>query len=96
MEYLALNDNEFSNSMPNELSLLSNMRSLNLGENKFSGAFPNISNMVKLENLQIHSNKFTGTIPESIQQLQSIGTFIIDGGLPFFAVQSLTQFFSHC
>lgn len=31
--------------------------------------------MVRLENLQMQDNAFWGTIPEAIQQLQSIGKF---------------------
>jgi hypothetical protein len=31
--------------------------------------------MVRLENLQMQENSFRGTLPEAIQQLQSIGKY---------------------
>jgi hypothetical protein len=46
-----------------------------VASNTLSGTVPNLSNMVRLENLQMQDNAFWGTIPEAIQQLQSIGKF---------------------
>lgn len=53
------------------------IESLNVGNNNLDGKLPNISNLFRLEALHLQENEFTGTIPESIQQLQSIGTFQI-------------------
>ena len=46
--------------------------SLNVASNQFSGTIPNISNMVKLINLHLFENKFTGEIPHEIYKLQSL------------------------
>lgn len=45
----------------------------NVATNKLTGTVPNISNMVNLLSLQLQENGLTGTIPDAIQQLQSIG-----------------------
>lgn len=45
---------------------------LNVAGNQLTGKVPNISNMIHLVNLHLQENGFTGTVPEAIQQLQSI------------------------
>jgi Leucine-rich repeat (LRR) protein len=45
---------------------------LDMATNQLTGLVPSISNMINLKNLHLYENGFTGTIPESILQLQSI------------------------
>jgi hypothetical protein len=48
---------------------------LDAASNQLTGTAPSISNMVNLKNLHLYENGFTGTIPESILQLQSVGMY---------------------
>jgi len=61
-----------SGSLPNELNYFSEISVLNLFYNGLTGPIPDLSYLVKLEQIDLDSNKLSGFIPESIFNLPSI------------------------
>lgn len=58
--------NTFTGNLP-DLSSMSNLKTLHAYENDFSGPFPEtLEHLDSIESIFLSSNRFTGTIPESI------------------------------
>ncbi|KAK7393238.1 hypothetical protein VNO78_21788 [Psophocarpus tetragonolobus] len=65
-----LSNNNFSGSIPEEISLLSAMQGLNLSYNNLAGHIPTkIGNMKSLESLDLSHNQLKGKISDSISSL---------------------------
>lgn len=57
--------NAFTGSIPNEMSLLSDLDSLFFYDNRFTGTIPSkLSELSKLESINLRSNRLTGMIPD--------------------------------
>ncbi|KAG0479634.1 hypothetical protein HPP92_010492 [Vanilla planifolia] len=79
-----LSSNNLSGDLPNSLGLLSNLSSLYLQNNQFTGSVDLLSNL-DLENLNIANNHFTGWIPQEfhlIPNLQIEGNNFENGPAP--------------
>ncbi|KAI3855559.1 hypothetical protein MKX03_006597 [Papaver bracteatum] len=69
-----LSKNRLSGDIPNELTTLVGLRSLNLSENKFVGEIPQQhGKMSLLESLDFSNNNLSGSIPRSILDWNFIG-----------------------
>ena len=74
--------------IPNELSNLTEIRTLNLANNQLTGQLPtNWSSLVKLESLNLEQNQLVGSLPESWSTLVKLSWLNlqinqIDGNLP--------------
>ncbi|CAL9089127.1 unnamed protein product [Musa textilis] len=68
-----LSDNNLFGGVPEELTGLSGLFSLNLSGNHFTGEITkNISKLQQLESLDLSRNNFSGTIPSSLTVLTSL------------------------
>ena len=79
LQDLHLSDNELSGTIPSSLQYLSNsLRVLDVSNNQLNKKLPaelgTLSNLVIFD---IHSNKFTGTIPTEYIQWTSLGKFFV-------------------
>lgn len=71
LEFMDLSTNKLDGVIPDELCVLSGLRSLNLSCNRFSGNIPNrIGNLQSLESLDLSHNQLCGAIPKSISELK--------------------------
>ncbi|KAK4378076.1 hypothetical protein RND71_004372 [Anisodus tanguticus] len=69
-EHLDLHDNRITGELPNFISELSTIRSLNLRNNSLQGSVPSsISNLSNLQILDLSHNNFTGSIPVEVGNL---------------------------
>ena len=48
-----------------------------MATNTFTGTIPDLSDLVNLKTLHLYENDFTGTLPESLQQLKSIESLFL-------------------
>ncbi len=59
------------------LSALSNLETLDLSNNEFSGAIPEIfDQLFRLHELVLPNNKFEGSIPKTLTHLQTLSKFM--------------------
>ena len=66
-EFLSLESNAISGSLPTELGLLSSLRYLVLLDNKLTGTIPTeIGRLTRLEELDMTDNNLSGTLPEEL------------------------------
>ncbi|XP_064962403.1 receptor-like protein EIX2 isoform X1 [Musa acuminata AAA Group] len=73
MNILDLSDNNLFGGVPEELTNLFGLFSLNLSGNHFTGEIiENISKLQQLESLDLSRNNFSGTIPSSLTALTSL------------------------
>ncbi|CAL9757966.1 unnamed protein product [Musa acuminata subsp. burmannicoides] len=73
MNILDLSDNNLFGGVPEELTNLFGLFSLNLSGNHFTGEITeNISKLQQLESLDLSRNNFSGTIPSSLAFLTSL------------------------
>ena len=89
IQILNLADNDLGGTIPPELYLMTSLKKLNLGYNRFSGQLNNsvMGFMVSLESLQLQHNQFTGHIPAAIGDLVNLQELILaennfDGTIP--------------
>ncbi|ORX45224.1 L domain-like protein [Piromyces finnis] len=69
---LSLKNNKISGSLP-DLSKLTNLKSLDLSENKFEGDIPNTyASLTNLNTLILSNNHLSGTLPEWINSLNNL------------------------
>ena len=73
LEEIHLNDN-MSGELPSTLRSCTNLKSISLRRNGFSGDLPrfNFSMLSNLKTLDLVLNNFTGTIPESIYSCSNL------------------------
>lgn len=78
LQYLDVQMNFLSGTLPDTLfSNAVTLRTLSLGQNKFSGTLSlSFGNMKNMKNLLLLSNRFSGTIPSTIgTQMSQLGTY---------------------
>lgn len=88
IHHLWLGANDLQGSLPEELSLLSSLKSISLGFNSLQGTLPSsVGKISDLEALELFGNELTGTIPSSVGLLSKL-SFLwlmankIEGTLP--------------
>ncbi|KQK05701.1 probable leucine-rich repeat receptor-like protein kinase At5g49770 [Brachypodium distachyon] len=62
--HILFDSNQFSGSIPAEIGSISSLQVLRLDRNKLVGAVPNITNLVKLNELNLATNRLTGLLPD--------------------------------
>ena len=71
--------NVLTGTLPAQLGLLTNLETLILGQNSFSGlpgpAFP--INLVKIQNVDLSGNYFTGSIPGEVLRLPTLQVALV-------------------
>jgi hypothetical protein len=94
--FLDLDYNDLTGSLPSGLFTLGGLTQLDLNNNRFSGSINNIGVFPEMEFLQLHTNMFTGQIPESVGTYFKMGTFTlhnntITGTMPDSVCQLVTD-----
>ncbi|KAL5730479.1 Receptor-like protein 4 [Ranunculus cassubicifolius] len=70
---LGLDNQGLRGFLPNDISKLRHLQSINLSGNSIQGAIPvTLGNITSLETLDLSFNEFNGSIPESLGQLTSL------------------------
>ncbi|KAK4772240.1 hypothetical protein SAY86_014015 [Trapa natans] len=78
LRVLSLQDNSLSGSLP-DLSALSNLKSLFLGGNNFSGPFPiSVVSLHRLRVLDLSFNNFSGLLPPALTRLDRLDTLRLE------------------
>ncbi|KAJ4837601.1 hypothetical protein Tsubulata_040844, partial [Turnera subulata] len=86
LAYLDFSSNEFSGEVP--VAFTQDTRLLSLGNNMFFGQLPRIiTNLSKLQHLDLQNNKITGELPASLSQMTSLQVLnlrnnSLEGSLP--------------
>uniref|UniRef100_M1C9K1 Hcr2-p8.4 n=1 Tax=Solanum tuberosum TaxID=4113 RepID=M1C9K1_SOLTU len=84
LENLNLSMNNFSGTIPPEISNLTNLIYLDLNINQISGTIPpQIGSLAKLQILRIFGNHLNGSIPEEIGYLRSLTTLSLGRKLSY-------------
>jgi Leucine-rich repeat (LRR) protein len=79
LRLLSLENNIFSNSIPQELGRLVRLEKLVLGNNSFSGEVPvNISRCSNLMSLNFEGNNLSGNLPPGLGLLSKLQVFILE------------------
>jgi hypothetical protein len=77
---LNLDGNQLT-ALPTCMTILTNLHSLSLAQNKIFGPVPNLSTLVKLSKLNLNDNSFTkfadGTLPNLVRLRVSTTTILI-------------------
>uniref|UniRef100_A0A7N0TK30 Malectin-like domain-containing protein n=1 Tax=Kalanchoe fedtschenkoi TaxID=63787 RepID=A0A7N0TK30_KALFE len=77
---LGLDNQGLSGVLPNDISKLRHLQSINLGGNSIGGPIPySIGNITSLEILDLSFNNFNGSIPESLGQLTKLNKLDLNG-----------------
>ncbi|KAJ8761133.1 hypothetical protein K2173_000812 [Erythroxylum novogranatense] len=77
---LGLDNQDLRGLLPNDISRLHNLQSLNLSGNGIHGSIPSsIGTVTTLEFLDLSHNFFNGSIPESLGQLTSLQRLYLNG-----------------
>ncbi|XP_071717685.1 receptor-like protein kinase 7 [Rutidosis leptorrhynchoides] len=83
LEKISLGSNYLHGNISSQLSNCINLKYLDLGENNFTGEFPDISSLTQLEFLNINLSGFSGPFPwKSLKELTNL-TFLSLGDNPF-------------
>jgi len=86
LDYLRLFQTSVGGTLPESLSALTQLRTLNLYGNRFDGAFPSFKNWERMSYIKLSSNAFNGTIPplkiQSELEYISVSNNAIRGTLP--------------
>ena len=64
-----------SGSLTSDLNYFSELVILNLYFNDLTGPIPDVSSLVKLEQMDLDDNNLSGKIPESLFNMPNLGTF---------------------
>ncbi len=62
---LDLQTNQFTGALPAELGQLTQLQSLNLGENNFNGELPDLDGFYQIHTLYLGGNNWVGTLPSA-------------------------------
>lgn len=78
VKQLNLGSNELSGQLPNDLGILTELRSLYLWNNGLSGPLPNVfSSLSHLINIDVSINHLEGPLPESLSDLDKLESLFI-------------------
>jgi len=79
LRQLKLNNNTFSQTMPQELSLLSSITTIDLSFNSFEGPVPPFGSAVsnQIRNLRLSHNLLSGGVPASFANLTGVQTLLL-------------------
>lgn len=89
---LSFKRNSISGQIPN-LSNLTNLKSLYLSYNNFSGKFPaSLTTLHRLKTIVLSCNHLSGTIPDSILNLQRLYIFYLDDNMFTGKIPPFNQF----
>lgn len=69
---LNLTNMGLSGSLPSNISRLTALSGIWLGNNNLSGTIPDLSSLMRLETLHLEDNQFSGEIPSSLGKIQSL------------------------
>ncbi|XP_052294053.1 probable LRR receptor-like serine/threonine-protein kinase At1g67720 isoform X1 [Citrus sinensis] len=69
---LNLTNMGLSGSLPSNISRLTALSGIWLGNNNLSGTIPDLSSLMRLETLHLEDNQFSGEIPLSLGKIQSL------------------------
>jgi hypothetical protein len=79
LDYLQLDRNRLTGTIPTELSSLTNLRVLDLGGNQLSGSIPSqLGSLNSLESLHLDNNQLSGSIPIELSNLSSLEYLYLD------------------
>nr|AIZ68210.1 leucine-rich repeat receptor-like serine/threonine-protein kinase [Albuca bracteata] len=77
---LGLGDQGLRGFLPNEISKLQHLQSINLSGNNIQGPIPySLGTVTRLQTLDLSYNQFNGSIPESLGQLTSLKILNLNG-----------------
>jgi hypothetical protein len=88
LEFLYLNGNQLSGSIPESLGKLRKLKHLNLPNNRLSSTIPkSLGDLRDLEYIRLNGNQLSGSIPESLGKLSklklfSLGDNQLSGSIP--------------
>jgi Leucine-rich repeat (LRR) protein len=76
-------NNTIEGSIPQSLAQISGLRNLNIGHNSLSGILPDFSGS-SLQRLILDRNSFTGTVPETLCNLNELSALDLSGSTKLF------------
>jgi hypothetical protein len=76
-------NNTIGGSIPQSLAQISGLRNLNIGHNSLSGILPDFSGS-SLQRLILDRNSFTGTVPETLCNLNELSALDLSGSTKLF------------
>jgi Leucine-rich repeat (LRR) protein len=77
LEYIWLMSNRLTQTIPEEVGLLTSLQFLCFSANSLTGSVPaTFGNLTRLEDLRLHDNSFDSTIPNSITELVHLKTLL--------------------
>ena len=74
LEYIALDENQISGSVPHEIGALRNLKYLNLGVNQITGALPASLQRTSLQHLYAPMNNLDGSVPVALSDMPLLWT----------------------
>jgi hypothetical protein len=85
--FLDLDFNKLTGSFPTELFSLSHMTQLDVNDNQLTGSVNGIGVFPQMEFLQLHTNLFTGQVPDGVGAFNLMAAFtlhdtLISGTMP--------------
>jgi autotransporter-associated beta strand protein len=83
VQFLSLEDNQLTGTIPTTLGNLINLEGLGLDHNQLSGTIPTtLGNLTNLQYIELNDNQLTGSIPTSLGNLfQLTGIYLYDNQL---------------
>jgi hypothetical protein len=69
--------NRLTGSLTTQLLSLSSLTQLDINNNMLTGSINGIGVFPNMTFLQIHANKFTGTVPEGVGSFSNLGAFTL-------------------
>ncbi|KAJ4771708.1 Leucine-rich repeat protein kinase family protein [Rhynchospora pubera] len=81
LRHLLLDRNQLKGSIPNSIGLVQTLTVIRLDNNRLTGSVPSISNLTKLDFLDLSNNQFyPSEVPAWLSNLQKLRTLIIEFG----------------
>eukprot|EP00253_Pinus_taeda_P018223 PITA_18223 len=81
LSYLSFSSNMIEGNIPPHIGNLSSLNFLNLSGNLLNGSIPPLSNLEKIERLDLGNNRLEGNIPNDLKQLKHLGLLDISRNL---------------
>jgi Leucine-rich repeat (LRR) protein len=80
LQELMLDDNELTGTLPKKISSWKKMTRFDVTRNKLEGQLPSFRKMPDLRVLDLSNNGWTGTLPESLADMEKLEVLAIYGG----------------